>query len=83
MDEKTITAAWSAKEAAYKWNGRRGVDFIEHLPIIRKMPVDPKNPERLFACQIENLINPASDLLPVICQIDADFSIAVVFNQMK
>ncbi len=32
-DPKLITVAWCAKEAAYKWNGRRGVDFIEHLPI--------------------------------------------------
>jgi phosphopantetheinyl transferase len=32
-DEQLITAAWCAKEAAYKWNGKRGVDFIEHLPI--------------------------------------------------
>lgn len=33
-DEKLLTLAWCAKEAAYKWQGRRGVDFIEHLPII-------------------------------------------------
>ncbi len=32
-DRQLITLAWCAKEAAYKWNGRRGVDFIEHLPI--------------------------------------------------
>ena len=32
-DPKLLTLAWSAKEAVYKWNGRRGVDFIEHLPI--------------------------------------------------
>jgi phosphopantetheinyl transferase len=32
-DQKLITLAWSSKEAAYKWNGKRGVDFIEHLPI--------------------------------------------------
>jgi hypothetical protein len=31
--EQLITLAWCAKEAAYKWNGKRGVDFIEHLPI--------------------------------------------------
>lgn len=30
---RQITLAWCAKEAVYKWNGRRGVDFIEHLPI--------------------------------------------------
>lgn len=28
-----ITLAWTAKEAAYKYQGRRGVEFIEHLPI--------------------------------------------------
>lgn len=32
-DSKLITLAWSAKEAAYKWQGRRGVEFIDHLPI--------------------------------------------------
>jgi 4'-phosphopantetheinyl transferase len=32
-DEKRITLAWCAKESAYKWNGRRGVEFIEELPI--------------------------------------------------
>lgn len=28
-----FTLAWSSKEAAYKWNGKRGIDFIEDLPI--------------------------------------------------
>lgn len=32
-DPQLLTLAWCAKEAAYKWNGKRGVDFIEHLPI--------------------------------------------------
>ena len=32
-DPKLLTVAWCAKEAVYKWNGKRGVDFIEHLPI--------------------------------------------------
>ncbi len=32
-DPKLLTLAWSAKEAVYKWNGKRGVDFIGHLPI--------------------------------------------------
>jgi phosphopantetheinyl transferase len=32
-DPKLLTLAWCAKEAVYKWNGKRGVDFIEHLPI--------------------------------------------------
>ncbi len=34
-DPKLITLAWSAKEAAYKWQGRRGVEFIDHLPIAK------------------------------------------------
>jgi 4'-phosphopantetheinyl transferase len=33
-DPKMLTLAWSAKEAAYKWQGRRGVEFIDHLPIV-------------------------------------------------
>jgi phosphopantetheinyl transferase len=33
-DTKLLSLAWSAKEAGYKWQGRRGVDFIGHLPII-------------------------------------------------
>ena len=32
-DPQLLTVAWCAKEAVYKWYGRRGVDFIEHLPI--------------------------------------------------
>ena len=32
-DPKLITLAWSAKEAVYKWNGKRGVEFIEDIPI--------------------------------------------------
>lgn len=33
-DPQLITTAWCAKEAAYKWQGRRGVEFIDHLPIV-------------------------------------------------
>jgi phosphopantetheinyl transferase len=32
-DHRLITLAWGAKEAAYKWLGRRGIDFIDQLPI--------------------------------------------------
>lgn len=35
QDTKLITLAWCAKEAAYKWLGRRGIDFIEQLPIVQ------------------------------------------------
>jgi 4'-phosphopantetheinyl transferase EntD len=30
-DPKLITLAWCTKEAAYKWQGRRGVEFSDHL----------------------------------------------------
>lgn len=32
-NSELITLAWSVKEAAYKWQGRRGVEFIDHLII--------------------------------------------------
>ena len=32
-DPKLLTVAWCAKEAVYKWNGKRGIDFKAHLPI--------------------------------------------------
>ena len=33
--KELVTLAWCAKEAAYKWQGRRGVEFIDHLPLNR------------------------------------------------
>lgn len=33
-DPRKAILAWAFKEAAYKWQGRRGVDFIEHMPVI-------------------------------------------------
>ncbi len=32
-DPQLITLLWSVKEAAYKWQGRRGVEFADHLNI--------------------------------------------------
>jgi phosphopantetheinyl transferase len=34
-ESRKITLAWSIKEAAYKYQGLRGVEFIEHLPILK------------------------------------------------
>jgi 4'-phosphopantetheinyl transferase EntD len=34
-DEQLTVLAWSAKEAAYKYHGRRGTDFIAHLPLVK------------------------------------------------
>jgi 4'-phosphopantetheinyl transferase EntD len=33
-DKRLLTLAWSAKEAAYKWYGRRKTEFIRDLPIM-------------------------------------------------
>lgn len=35
QDPRLVTLAWCIKEAAYKWQGRRGVEFIDHLPLLR------------------------------------------------
>jgi len=32
-ENQLFTLAWSVKEAVYKWNGKRGIDFIQDLPI--------------------------------------------------
>jgi len=32
-DLKYYTLGWCAKEAVYKWMGRRGIDFKQHMPI--------------------------------------------------
>lgn len=52
-DPRLITLAWTAKEAAYKWQGRRGVEFIDHLPIINYKNND-HNHYMLFNLQLTN-----------------------------
>ncbi len=53
-DPKLITLAWCAKEAAYKWNGKRGVDFIKQLPITQieertgKLAIMVDNTQKIF-----------------------------------
>ncbi len=32
-DPRYFTLAWCAKETAYKWHGKSGIEFIEQLPI--------------------------------------------------
>lgn len=34
-DPKLITMLWSVKEAAYKWQGRRGVEFADHMNVLK------------------------------------------------
>ncbi len=64
-DPRLLTLAWSAKEAAYKWNGRRGVEFIEDLPIQRFFGPDTPyidllchNTNRVAAIRLEAQMEP-------------------------
>jgi len=50
-DTKLLTSAWCAKEAAYKWQGRRGVEFIDHLPII-SLEVEANKNNIVILCKL-------------------------------
>ena len=64
-DAKLLTAAWSAKEAVYKWHGKRNVEFIEDLPItffeagpeLCKMTINFQLSLPLQNVYLENIIN--------------------------
>lgn len=72
-DPKLITLAWSVKEAGYKWQGRRGVDFIEHLPIMSINQNHPNyNINILFQLTKEKMNISMKGLL------EKDFSLAYV-----
>ena len=43
IDPKMIPLAWCAKESAYKWHGKKGVEFIEELPILNFKDVPDYN----------------------------------------
>ncbi len=49
-DTELLTLSWSVKEAAYKWQGRRGVEFIDHLVI---NSYDKKDYYHEFSIQLE------------------------------
>jgi len=38
LDDDLLTMAWTSKEAVYKWFGRKGIDFIQHMPIVTAHP---------------------------------------------
>lgn len=50
--------AWTMKEAAYKWQGRRGVDFIRHLSVLKAEKIEDQ-----YAATIEcRLAQPAQQV---------------------
>jgi phosphopantetheinyl transferase len=72
-DRRMLTMAWCAKEAAYKWQGRRGVEFIDHLPIISLEPA-----ESLYNIEIIPKLSAESGQISLECGLEADFSYAFV-----
>ncbi|HTN18530.1 MAG TPA: 4'-phosphopantetheinyl transferase superfamily protein [Chitinophagaceae bacterium] len=71
-DQQKITLAWSAKEAAYKWQGRRGVDFIGHLPV-----ADWQEQNAVFDIKINLKLNEPHYLLQLKGFIFKDFALAL------
>ena len=72
-NEKLLTMAWCAKEAAYKWQGRRGVEFIEHMPIISTAV---KTGSAQFLIRLPLL--PDCPEIPINGWLEEDFAFAVV-----
>ncbi len=75
-DPQLLTVAWCAKEAAYKWQGRRGVEFIDHL-IIHQLAVHPTH----YSLAIRlALMNPMVEIkAEAFCE--PDFACAVIANE--
>ncbi|HRO42609.1 MAG TPA: 4'-phosphopantetheinyl transferase superfamily protein [Flavipsychrobacter sp.] len=74
-DPQLITLAWCAKEAVYKWQGRRGVDFIEHLPI-KKFETHKAE----YDIEINSQLTSSKSHISVKCFIDSHFAIAYVLH---
>ena len=78
---ETITLAWSAKEAAYKWHGRRGADFIRDLPIKHFLEEStarcPPNAPDYFRVEMKCY---DIDIQPV-CALFGDFALAYLVMQ--
>ena len=74
-DPKMLTLAWSAKEAAYKWQGRRGVEFIDHLVLDF---LEEKN--NLFYINIFLNLTSPPQLLTLEGSLEPDFSCVYVLD---
>ena len=77
-DLQLLTAAWTAKEAVYKWNGRRNVEFIADLPIsffeanpqVNNISIFFKSFENPKIISIENIINTDFTCSYILCAED-------------
>ncbi|RYG46227.1 MAG: 4'-phosphopantetheinyl transferase superfamily protein [Chitinophagaceae bacterium] len=72
-DTKLLSLAWSAKEAAYKWQGRRGVEFSRDL-VIKSLKEENGELRLLFDLP---LTNPRMEI-QVSGRLEPDFSLALV-----
>ncbi len=75
-DERLITLAWCAKEAVYKWQGRRGVEFKDHLLIQNFIQTAADKNITIFT----QLTQPKRSV-PVKCLSTADFDCAYVCHE--
>ena len=79
-DARMLTLAWTAKEAAYKWWGRRGVDFIRDMPIQlfveSQMPFLEKNIPGIYYASMRC----ADEQLTVKSILNKDFALSLVIN---
>lgn len=75
-DSRLITLAWSAKEAAYKWQGRRGVEFIDHLRI-----TEISHNEALINITVFCELTIPKREIVVTGAVEADFSYALVQHE--
>ncbi len=74
-DSKKITEAWSVKEAAYKWQGRRGVEFREHLIIEKKAENEH---DTLF--DVRMILTALKNPISIKAFTATDFSLAIVIH---
>jgi phosphopantetheinyl transferase len=75
-DATLMTVAWCAKEAVYKWNGRRGIDFIQHMPI----QFFQKNMED-YTLEITLTYLDQEWVLYPKCTVDKDFAMSLVIKE--
>lgn len=77
-DPKMLTLAWSAKEAAYKWQGRRGVEFSDHLQLTFLEQKDG-----LFNINIFLNLTTPKQLLTLEGSLEPDFSCVYVVDSQE
>lgn len=75
-DTRLITLAWSVKEAAYKWQGRRGVEFADHLVINDYSDIEDNH---VFNLTLE--LTPSKMEIQVQGIVKQDFTCAFVYNR--